>query len=46
MDCLNTHQSEAVVRLVAALEPEPIELGQKGKPGILTRLGRLASFTP
>jgi transposase len=35
MDCLNTHQSEAVVRLVAALEPEPIELGEKGKSGIL-----------
>lgn len=35
MDCLNTYQSEAVMRLVDALEPEPIELGQKVKSGIL-----------
>ena len=35
MDCLNTHQSEALVRLAASLEPEPIELGYKGKSGIL-----------
>ena len=35
MDCLNTHQSEALVRLAASLEPEPIELGCKGKSGIL-----------
>ncbi|MGF1460563.1 MAG: transposase, partial [Leptolyngbyaceae cyanobacterium] len=27
MDCLNTHRSEALVRLAAALEPEPITLG-------------------
>jgi transposase len=35
MDCLNTHQSEALVRLAANLEPYPIELGCKGKSGIL-----------
>jgi putative transposase len=35
MDCLNTHQSEALVRLTAQLEPNPIELGCKGKSGIL-----------
>ena len=35
MDCLNTHQSEALVRLAANLEPNPIELGCKGKSGIL-----------
>lgn len=35
MDCLNTHRSEALVRLVAALEPEPIPLAAKGKVGIL-----------
>ena len=44
MDCLNTHQSEAVVRLVAALEPEPIELGEKGKAGILTSMATRAAF--
>lgn len=25
MDCLNTHQSESLVRLAAELEPEPLE---------------------
>jgi putative transposase len=44
MDCLNTHQSEAVVRLVAALEPEPIELGLKGKSGILTSMATRTAF--
>lgn len=44
MDCLNTHQSEAVVRLVAALEPEPIELGQKGKSGILQSMATRTAF--
>lgn len=33
MDCLNTHQSESLVGLVADLEAEPIELGEKGKSG-------------
>ncbi|MGF1523610.1 MAG: transposase [Leptolyngbyaceae cyanobacterium] len=44
MDCLNTHQSEAVVRLVAELEPEPLELGQKGKSGILQSMATRAAF--
>lgn len=34
MDCLNTHQSESAVRMVAAGEGEE-ELGEKGKSGIL-----------
>ncbi len=44
MDCLNTHQSEAVVRLVAQLEPEPIELGIKGKSGILQSMATRTAF--
>jgi putative transposase len=44
MDCLNTHQSEAVVRLVAALEADPIELGQKGKSGILQSMATRTAF--
>jgi hypothetical protein len=44
MDCLNTHQSEAVVRLVTDLEPEPIELGQKGKSGILQSMATRMAF--
>ena len=44
MDCLNTHQSEALVRLAAALEPAPIELGKKGKTGILQSMATRAAF--
>ncbi len=44
MDCLNTHQSEAVVRLVAALEAEPIDLGKKGKSGILQSIATRTAF--
>ena len=44
MDCLNTHQSESMVRLVAELEPEPIPLGQKGKSGILKSMATRAAF--
>ena len=44
MDCLNTHQSEAVVRLVADLESDPIELGEKGKSGILQSMASRAAF--
>lgn len=44
MDCLNTHPSEALVRLAAALEAEPVELGQKGKSGILKSMASRAAF--
>ncbi|MEM6424988.1 MAG: transposase [Cyanobacteria bacterium P01_D01_bin.128] len=44
MDCLNTHQSEAMVRLVNALEPQPLELGQKGKSGILKSMDTRMAF--
>ncbi|NET97636.1 transposase, partial [Okeania sp. SIO1H2] len=44
MDCLNTHQSEAMVRLVAELEPDVIELGEKGKSGILKSMATRRAF--
>ena len=44
MDCLNTHQSESMVRLVAELEPESIELGEKGKSGILASMATRSDF--
>jgi transposase len=44
MDCLNTHQSEAVVRLAAELEPEAIDLGEKGKSGILQSMATRTAF--
>ena len=44
MDCLNTHQSESMVRLVAAREPGPIELGEKGKSGILKSMATRREF--
>ena len=44
MDCLNTHQSEALVRIVAALEPQPLELGEKGKSGILKSIATRFAF--
>ncbi len=44
MDCLNTHQSESMVRLVAESEPEPIELGKKGKSGILKSMATRREF--
>lgn len=44
MDCLNTHQSEALVRIVAELEPHPPELGEKGKSGILQSMATRAAF--
>lgn len=44
MDCLNTHQSASVVRLVAELEPCAIELGKKGRSGILQSMATRAAF--
>ncbi len=44
MDCLNTHQSEALVRIVDALEPQPLELGEKGKSGILKSMATRSAF--
>ena len=44
MDCLNTHQSEALVRLAAGLEPHTIELGVKGKSGILHSMVSRSEF--
>ena len=44
MDCLNTHQSEFLVRLVAELDPDPIELGEKGKSGILASMATRSDF--
>jgi transposase len=44
MDCLNTHQSEALVRIVAELEPQPPELGEKGKSGILKAMATRTAF--
>lgn len=35
MDCLNTHQSEFLVRFVAEVEGQGIDLGVKSKSGIL-----------
>jgi transposase len=44
MDCLNTHQSEAIVRIVAELEPQPPDLGEKGKSGILKSMETRTAF--
>ena len=44
MDCLNTHQSESLVRLVAEKEGLDIELGIKGKSGILKSMKSRAAF--
>ncbi|WP_198288354.1 transposase [Chamaesiphon minutus] len=44
MDCLNTHQSETLVRLVAGLETTPQELGVKGQSGILKSMETRAQF--
>jgi putative transposase len=43
-DCLNTHQSEALVKLVVELEGVEIELGEKGKSGILQSMASRAVF--
>mgnify|MGYP001803531765 CR=1 FL=1 len=44
MDCLNTHQSESLVRFVAEKEGLNIDLGVKGKSGILKSMKSRAAF--
>ncbi|MEP7189240.1 MAG: transposase [Roseiflexaceae bacterium] len=43
-DQLNTHQSESLVRLVAARCTIPDDLGEKGKTGVLQSLPSRAAF--
>jgi transposase len=44
MDCLNTHQSESLVRLIAEKEGLDVDLGIKGKSGILKSMKSRADF--
>lgn len=44
MDCLNTHQSESLVRYVATVEGLEMDLGIKGKSGILQSMATRAAF--
>lgn len=44
MDCLNTHQSESLVRFVAEVEGLNIDLGVKGQLGILKSMLTRAAF--
>lgn len=44
MDCLNTHQSESLVRLVVELEGLELDLGIKGESGILQSMKTRAAF--
>ena len=44
MDCLNTHQSESLVRFVAQVEGMTNDLGVKGKQGILQSMQTRAAF--
>ena len=44
MDCLNTHQSESLVRLVAEKEKLNIDLGVKGESGILKSMQTRSAF--
>ena len=44
MDCLNTHQSESLVRFVAQTEGLEIDLGVKGQSGILKSMQNRADF--
>jgi putative transposase len=44
MDCLNTHQSESLVRFVAHTEGLELDLGVKGESGILKSMQTRADF--
>ncbi len=44
MDCLNTHQSESLVRFVAQSEEIEINLGVKGESGILKSMQTRSDF--
>jgi transposase len=44
MDCLNTHQSESLVRYVAKVEGLELDLGIKGKSGILQSMATRSAF--
>jgi hypothetical protein len=44
MDCLNTHQSESLVYFVAQQEGLNIDLGIKGKSGILKSMKSRAAI--
>lgn len=44
VDCLNTHQSESLVRFVAEFEQNDIDLGVKGESGILQSMQTKAAF--
>jgi transposase len=44
MDCLNTHQSESLVRYVAQVEGLEIDLGVKGKSGTLKSMQTRTDF--
>lgn len=44
MDCLNTHQSESLVRYIAQIEGLDLDLGIKGKKGILQSMATRTTF--